>query len=167
MLGWVNGLSHWCSVIYGVMALSPSVADLLPAARIAWCNQAWPWPGGPKSTGYSTENSEEAQEHTQLSAVDGLPDVNTPEERPSHGFETSYALRPVPCPSLPWWASHRDSSFEHYTQCWGIAWGIVLRVPDVFVENALMTWQRLRGAAGRTVHICSAGIAAATRGCPP
>ena len=58
MLGWVNGLSHWCSVIYGVMALSPSVADLLPAARIAWCNQAWPWPGGPKSTGYSTQNSE-------------------------------------------------------------------------------------------------------------
>jgi len=55
VLGWVNGLSHWCSVIYGVMALSPSVADLLPAARIAWCNQAWPWPGGPKSTGYSTE----------------------------------------------------------------------------------------------------------------
>ena len=56
MLGWVNGLSHWCSVIYGVMALSPSVADLLPAARIAWCNQAWPWPGGPKSTGYYPEN---------------------------------------------------------------------------------------------------------------
>ena len=40
------------------MALSPSVADLLPAARIAWCNHAWPWPGGPKSTGYP-ENSEE------------------------------------------------------------------------------------------------------------
>jgi hypothetical protein len=72
VLGWVNGLSDWCSVIYGVMALSPSVADLLPAARIAWCNQAWPWPGGPKATGYSTENSEEPTKYTKHAKNEGL-----------------------------------------------------------------------------------------------
>ena len=54
-----TGISHWCSFIYGVMTFSALWADRLFAAQIAWGNQPWPWPSGPKSTGHSTENRDE------------------------------------------------------------------------------------------------------------
>jgi hypothetical protein len=75
----VNGLSPLRSIVYGAKALSASASDLLFEARIALLNQPWLGLGGPKSTGYYTENNDEPWFDLRfLGSVDWLAFRSTP-----------------------------------------------------------------------------------------